>query len=353
MTNRHIIDRALPERANLQFYFPNTSEGEDYFVVALPFFENPVIKEAKRARLKKYSLISRSSDLYSYLGADSRTLNLSFNINLAHIMEEHPDVSLEKYLPAKGSFSNPMDEKMRFLKPTKAADAVTSLAARLGTKYTTDLAKDSAQQVLNSDWAASGITYNEYDYLQKTYGITGGGISDTVEKRLLQQYTTGLSEKPQVLQAFAATAALDAFTGMGMAKRTMKNAYATGDNTLKFKIIDIIIYWVNIIRSSVVNNAQNPIYGPPVIRLRHGLMYQDVPFLCTDYSITWNEAMGYDLATLLPRQLQVTMKLNEFRTGDFGTFAPNEIVKRDNLAGWEAVVDGPTNSMDPGYGDDL
>jgi len=287
------------------------------------------------------------------LGADSRTMNLSFNINLAHIMEEHPDVSLEKYLPEKGSFSNPMSEKMRFLKPTKAADAVNSLAARLGTKYTTDLAKDSAQQVLNSDWAASGITYNEYEYLQKTYGIAGGGLSDTVEKRLLQQYVTGHSENPQVLQAFGATAALDAMTGMGMAKKMMKNAYTSGDNTLKFKIIDIIIYWVNIIRSSVVNNAHNPIFGPPVIRLKHGLMYQDVPCICTDYSITWNEAMGYDIATLLPRQLQVTMKLEEFRTGDFGNFEPNELIQRDNLAGWEAVVEGPTNSMDPGYGDIL
>ena len=179
-------------------------------------------------------------------------------------------------------------------------------------------------------------------------------MSDVVKNRLVEQTWAGLSHNPLMMAAFGIAQGIDATTpGMGASLKIQQNMFGAGDQTLKYKIIDIIIYWVNIIRSSVVNNAQNPIYGPPVIRLRHGLMYQDVPFICTDYSITWNENMGYDLATLLPRQLQITMKLNEFRTGDFGTFDPNQLVQRDNLAGWEAVVEGPTNSMDPGYGDEI
>ena len=104
----------------------------------------------------------------------------------------------------------------------------------------------------------------------------------------------------------------------------------------------------------MINNAQNPIYGPPIIRLNHGIMYQNVPCICTDYSIGWNETAGYDLQTLLPRQLTISLKLEEFRTGNFGKFTgnPNDIIERDNLAGWEAVVlgnDEGTNSLDPGY----
>lgn len=119
---------------------------------------------------------------------------------------------------------------------------------------------------------------------------------------------------------------------------------------LKNRIIDIIIYWTNIIRSSVVNYSKNPIYGPPIIRLSHGILYQDIPCICTDYTIDYNEAMGYDLDTLLPRQLKINLKLEEIRTGDFGEFAPKgNPIERDNLAGWEAVVLGETNSMDPGY----
>jgi hypothetical protein len=102
-----------------------------------------------------------------------------------------------------------------------------------------------------------------------------------------------------------------------------------------------------------VNYSKNPIYGPPIIRLRHGILYQDIPCICTDYSIDYNEAAGYDIDTLLPRQLKINLKLEEIRTGDFGEFAPKgNPIERDNLAGWEAVVLGETNSMDPGYDND-
>ena len=69
-----IIDRKLPERAQLKFYFPNPSQGKKYFTVILPFFENPHIKETKKAKLKKYNLIARSSNLYGYQGASSRKI---------------------------------------------------------------------------------------------------------------------------------------------------------------------------------------------------------------------------------------------------------------------------------------
>ena len=117
----------------------------------------------------------------------------------------------------------------------------------------------------------------------------------------------------------------------------------------KYTIIDLIVYWTNIIRSSVVNYSKNPIFGPPIIRLRHGIMYQDVPCICTNYSIDYNEAAGYDLDTLLPRQLRVQLKLEEIRTGDFSEFDQTDIIKKDNLAGWEAVVEGQAHTMDPGY----
>ena len=105
MTNRHIIDRALPERSKLKFFFPNPTEGEDYFVAILPFFENPRITERKKARFQKYDLISRSSNLYSYLGANSRQFNVDFNITLDHIRFEHPDATLEKYVPITRSYT--------------------------------------------------------------------------------------------------------------------------------------------------------------------------------------------------------------------------------------------------------
>jgi hypothetical protein len=289
MTNRHIIDRALPERSKLRFYFPSLEYNGNYYVVTMPFFENIVIKESKKARYQKYSLISRSSNLYSYLGADSRQLNLSFNITLPHIQDDHPDITLDKYITYDNDKSNLDLERELFKNPHKLESPAKGLAWILGTAYTKGLAEESAKQVRNN---------------------------------------LGIDEAPPEEEDVQAEEASS-------------------------QIIDIIIYWTNIIRSSVTNYSKNPIYGPPIIRLRHGILYQDVPCICTNYSIEYNEQAGYDLKTLLPRQLKINMKLEEIRTGDFGEFKPDDEsnpIKRDNLAGWEAVVLGSTHSMDPGSG---
>jgi len=328
MTNRHIVDRALPDRTKLIFYFPMPSEGNNFYTVDMPFFENVVIKESKKARYKKYSMVSRSSNLYSYLGADSRVMNLNFNISLPHIFEEHPDLNLDKFVSYVEDKDNPASEQERFLEPYKSKTTPDGIAFKLGTDYTKSLVQDSAKQVIKDLQRKGGATNTEtLAYISKRYGL--GDIS----------FEAALGQKSTLLGKIGA--------GFGNVLDFVQSA---SSDYLKSRAIDLIIYWVNIIRSSVVNYSKNPIYGPPVIRLNHGIMYQNIPCICTDYSIDFNEAAGYDMDTLLPRQIRVTMKLEELRTGDFQDFMPKgNPVQRDNLAGWEAVILGKTNSMDPGY----
>ena len=103
--------------------------------------------------------------------------------------------------------------------------------------------------------------------------------------------------------------------------------------------------WVNTIRTCVSNNAKDPSLGPPIIRLTHGVMFQDVPCIATSVNITSDPLAGYDKKNLLPRKIDVTMSLEEFRMGDLGDYAAGEATTRDNLAGWEAVIE--TGSTDP------
>ena len=321
------------------FYFPMPTGGNNYYTVELPFFENVSIKESKKARYQKYSLISRSSNLYSYMGADSRVLNLTFNISLPHILEEHPDINLDKYVSYMQDKDNIELEKQKFLEPTKNNSIPEGAAFRLGTKYTQSLAKDSAKQVINNLTASgTGITLEEKARLAARYNLEGVLGQDLANGYVGQQ----IIANPQL--------GIVVNSALGVFNLSQEAAGYQADQNLKYRIIDLIIYWTNIIRSSVVNYSKNPIYGPPVIRLNHGILYQNIPCICTDYSIDYNEAAGYDLDTLLPRQIKVNLKLEEIRTGDFGEFAPKgNPIERDNLAGWEAVVLGETNSMDPGY----
>jgi len=348
MTNRHIIDRQLPERAKLAFYFPKPTQGEEYYIARVPFFENVVIKETKKARYQKYSLISRSSNLYSYLGADSRQLNLSFNMTLPHILEEHPGLKLEEYIDYYTSDKmNLESEKQKFKEPFKASDKPGG-AAFLKGKHYISAARESAERVIGDAIWFGSLNYEDIAFLSTKYGIAKQTFANQLAKQSL------LSAANSAVTMFGgAPADTDFSQNSAQISTANQNETATRDayDQLKYRIIDIIIFWTNIIRASLVNHAQNPIYGPPIIRLNHGILYQDIPCICTSYTIDYNEAAGYDIDTLLPRQLQINMKLEEIRTGDFGAFnseGANNIIKRDNLAGWEAVVLGEAHSMDPG-----
>ena len=332
MANRHIVDRKLPERANLMFYFPVPTQGGDYYVIEVPFFENVSIKESKKAKYQKYSMISRSSNLYSYQGADSRNLALSFNMTLPHILDDHPGITLDQFVKYSKSSENTDAEKKRFLEPFKDDTVPKGMAFELGTKYTKDLAKDTALSVLQNAHISNSLNTKDIQHMQSRYGISR---PDPLVDPLINPFQNPAQFQP---------------ASPASQQNAQLNVENNQDNQLKYRIIDLIIYWTNIIRSSVVNNSKNPIYGPPIIRLRHGILYQDIPCICTNYSIDYNEAAGYDIDTLLPRQLKITMKLEEIRTGDFGEFDNTDIIKKDNLAGWEAVVLDDNHSMDPGYG---
>lgn len=113
--------------------------------------------------------------------------------------------------------------------------------------------------------------------------------------------------------------------------------------------ISVVNYWVNIIRSSVLNNSINPLLGPPIVRINHGILYRDVPCVCTDYSISYDEQAGYDLNTLMPKRIKVRLNLHETRTGNFNKYEPGAEqgnYHRDTATGWESIIHHPYE-LDP------
>ena len=53
----------------------------------LTFVNNINVAESKAANYAKYDILARSSTIYAYLGAKSRTIKLSFDILLDHIRQ--------------------------------------------------------------------------------------------------------------------------------------------------------------------------------------------------------------------------------------------------------------------------
>ena len=68
-------------------------------------------------------------------------------------------------------------------------------------------------------------------------------------------------------------------------------------------------------------------------------MYMNSPCLVEDYKISVDKTSNYDLQTLLPHTIKVSMTLVESRAGDFGEYVSGNELKGDNLTGWESILD--------------
>ena len=184
MTNRHIVNRALPQRSMLKFYFPvPVVDSNRHYVVDLPFFENISVKVIKRARYAKNSLLSRSSDLYSYMGADSRKLVVDFSISLPHIDEEHPEINFDQVIHAPAT-ENAAEEKRKFLEPFQPPSSRQGQAFEKAFEYTSAMARESARQVLLSDWFNNAIPEADRQIFYTTYGLESAedrNVPDFVE----------------------------------------------------------------------------------------------------------------------------------------------------------------------------
>jgi len=162
-------------------------------------------------------------------------------------------------------------------------------------------------------------------------------------------YSTPEAKKQSDIQSFFAGTDIDI-------DEINNDSYVNFVNDITFnkasddKNTQLIMYWINLIRSSVVNNAddQSP---PPLLRLNHGTMYRNVPCICTNYDISHDESAGYERTSMLPKRLMVSMTLKELRRDNLISFSDligaKEIIVdiNDKLKGWEQIVDG--KSMEP------
>ena len=319
MTNKHIIDRRLEDRSKLTFNY--LSDGEVVRVVTLPFFEHVDVNESKRARYETYNLLSRSSDLYSYLGANSRKLDLTFSMTLPHLIDSVKFVGRKTYIEEINIKPIGFEAlKLLFKNPTKLMTGDSTVQQMKRDYFVSEDLKDDVNYIANTEWGQKGITPAEKENLIDRYDA-GATLSDL--DSIIQATKEGYDDK------------------VTTAEKALKPETPNKD-----LLLDTITFWINIIRTCLTNNAQSITDGPPLLRLSHGILYQDIPCICTDYSITYDKVAGFDIDTLLPRKIDVSMSLEEFRLGDFGLYELGTSVKRDNLAGWEAVFDKGT--IDPG-----
>jgi len=320
-----ISARKLQERSFLSFEFPREGEESDrVWRVYMPFTQNVDIQEHGRANLIDYNLVGRAGQLFSYGGADSRNISLDFSINLLHVL----------HLDETEGFTDRFKQIMSQARTTKESQRDAFKRDLKGGNVTDGIARNHAGDMR---YLFSLITDFAYDNKQGAFEGTerwpswGELLSGEDEITPEQQYKNAKAQEQQETRENANRYALAHSTGWDVSR-----------------VIDMVIFWLNLVRASVLNNSRNTTLGPPIVRINHGPLYRNVPCLVKDYDITISPDSGYHLETLMPHTFNVSMKLVESRTGDFGKYDPGEYVTGDNLTGWESII--TRNEIDPRNG---
>ena len=70
---------------------------------------------------------------------------------------------------------------------------------------------------------------------------------------------------------------------------------------------------IDTIRASVVgDDVKGSRVGPPILRFRHGTLFNESPFIVKSFNITYPTDKGYEYRTLVPRQVKFSLSLEEF-----------------------------------------
>lgn len=279
------IGNHLQERSHLvwNFYNPDGVPHER----TCDFMENITVKESSRSRMGTHSPIGRNGSVYVHMGSDSREFNLQFNITLPNIIEH---TSIEKK-GGEGSF---------FENLAGAWDRGVNKGIQVS-KYI---------EGVNGDITELGKVYTWKKLVRETDKIFQGYLDDQeVYFQTLKVFNEGAKD-------------LASFSGKADDPRT--------------KAIAKVLFWLTLIRVSTMTHASKPWLGPPILRLTHGLVYQNVPCIAKSWNVEIDGAAGYDNRTLLPRVIKVSMNLCEVRLNN------DKFDQYDNpegLVGWEGLTE--------------
>jgi len=333
---KKVKPRLLHERSHLTLEFPQPDAR--FLRTFIPILESPSIQEKGQANLNAYSLVGRAGELFSYGGAKSRRFNLTFNISLLHVMEMNTTEGIADRFKRgfKLFFEDRKQQEKLFNLRRSVAEIDEEMEQLAAANDGVILEEDrqfyqDEQAYYNDQLSAQEDLLNAPGSTPSDKGIDYAAIHRAYYNTVLQKITG--SPPDDNFNSFVTNILQD-----------LEYPFEQNEKELN-DVINLVYVWVNLIRASVLNNSNNTSFGPPIVRLTHGAMYNNVPCLVQDYSIDVDEEVGYEVTTVTPKRLRISLTLVESRTGSFGEYIPGTIQDGDNLTGWESIIEN--NVYDP------
>lgn len=284
-----LANRQIENKSKLVFEF-NLGEASN-LIRTLHFMENIDINESVQTNYSEYTPLGNNGSIFTYLGAKSRNIDITFNITLPNIQAH------------------------TLIKPP-----VESGATR--------------------------VTKEDYTEALKTLEASRVEKSKQNVERFIQQYINNVLADPYDTNIHVEEFG-ESTIQIQSAADIIRAGYQAGAGAdTRLKSLMQVMYWVNLIRSSTMTHSTQPSLGPPIVRLVHGIMYQNVPCIVTDYAITHDTNAGYDETTYLPKVLKIKLSLREVRQrgASFDNSVPDN---QDMMPGWESFAVQGFATLDP------
>lgn len=301
-----VTNRQIENKSKLVFEF--NLGGAVSLIRTLHFMENIDVRERVDTNYSEYTPLGNNGSVFTYLGAKSRSIDISFNITLPNIMAHtlvKPPSALKKSKVTQDSYFN---------------------AVGLGNTN------------LEEDQVKASVERFTQDFITNV-------LSSANDRDIYQNLREDRTVDSLTLEGTANTS-FD-FPNLARLIPDLLNGYQTGQSAdTRLKALMQVMYWVNLIRSSVMTHSTQPSYGPPILRLVHGILYQNVPCIVTNYSISHDPNAGYDEVTYMPRILKVNLSLKEVRQrGE--RFDNSSQTNKYMMPGWDSLFIQDFATIDP------
>ena len=276
------INTVLEERSYLDFYFPNSNIGRRRVV----FFENPKITEERAPRYASKYVVGRNEPVRLWTGAEARKVKLNFTYTLPHV---EFFFRMMGNLPA--GFAN---QDQTGNSPISSEESVASqqmdwrafTANKMADFFGTDLKANTAGGTLS--------LINRSKFGPRMYEDTQAGATEVDGFEIVKQNDN-------------------------MFVKRLINAWATDGEALNNGDMIATYYTqfvIDTLRASVVGDTTdggNAPVGPPIVRFRHGTVFNEAPFIVKSMNVDYGTESGMEVRTLMPRQVKFTLALEEFR----------------------------------------
>jgi len=314
----HRWNQDLESRGYLRFIYKN--KGGGYWDRILPFVENPTFNESRSANYAENNILARNEQARLYTGSKARRIDTSFSYTLPHLAHFVPTSDIIKSLTNgyNARFTEQELENVKYYLQYIIETTVTKGALNQDPNIDPSLVPPDQQVSLTPEQQVKQAKQAIADRNDSLDGPVGPFLMTERSTNSLLPFLKTSSD-----------AGLDNLWNV-----FLLHVIAASDRELE--VLSIFQAAINHIRASVVGSDGNPKYGPPIVELKWGSVYNEIPCIVKDYRIELTDRAGYNTKTLLPQQIQVNLTLEEINQAH-GSF-PGASKVTGNLPGYQTIT---------------